>query len=282
MYIFSFDPWKSPICTCPPKYSLNPYTGCGHRCIYCYATTFIKNFYTPRPKKDFEKVVRREISKLPPGSIVSLSNSSDPYQPLEKEFKLTRKFLEIVREKGNIKILIITKSDLVIRDLDILKEIPCAVTITITSRNSQILEPQAPQYESRLKALRILSEEGIPVATRLDPLIPGINDEEILEILENIYPFVKHVTVSTYKARHDSLRRLIEVFPSKRDLLVKLYLKEGKRIGNAIYLREEIRNDIITKIAEKAKKLNLSLATCREGLTTLESKGLCDGSFLIP
>ena len=55
-YIQPFDPWKSPLCTCPPKYSLNPYTGCGHKCLYCYATSFIKNFYTPRPKKDFLKI----------------------------------------------------------------------------------------------------------------------------------------------------------------------------------------------------------------------------------
>jgi len=90
--IRSFDPWKSKICTCPEKYSLNPYTGCGHGCIYCYAT-YIRNFYKPRRKKDLLKRIRKDLEKIPRGSIISISNSSDPYAPMDKKYEDTRKCL---------------------------------------------------------------------------------------------------------------------------------------------------------------------------------------------
>ena len=280
-YLQPFDPWKSPLCTCPIKYSLNPYTGCGHRCLYCYATSFIKNFYHPRPKKEFLKIVEKELKKIPEVSLISLSNSSDPYQPLEKTYKLTRKFLELLLER-NYRILIITKSDLVLRDLELLTKLRCAVSLTITSKTLyQKLEPFAPSYEKRLQAIKALSEAKIPVSVRLDPIIPGLNEGEILEILDEIAPYVKHITVSTYKAKPDSLKRLIDVFPEKKSFFEKLYLKEGKRFGNAIYLRDEMRYKLIYPVYQKARRYNLSFATCREGLKNFENPEKCDGSFLI-
>lgn len=280
-YIQPFDPWKSKLCTCPPKYSLNPYTGCGHRCLYCYATSFIKDFYHPRPKKDFLKIVEKELKRLPEGALISLSNSSDPYQPLEKTYEYTRKFLELLIEK-NLRVLIITKSDLVLRDLDLLKRLKCAVSITITSKRLfPKLEPEAPSYEKRLTAVKMLFKEGIPVTVRLDPIIPGLNEDEILEILKDIAPYVKHITVSTYKARKDSLKRLIDTFPEKRNLWENFYLGNGKNMGNAIYLKDEIRHKLIEPIYKKAKLYNLSFATCREALKDFENLQKCDGSFLI-
>ena len=281
-YIQPFDPWKSPLCTCPPKYSLNPYTGCGHRCLYCYATSFIKNFYKPRPKKNFLKIVERELKKLPENSLISLSNSSDPYQPLESTYKYTRKFLELLVEK-NYRILIITKSDLILRDLDLLKNLRCAVSITITSKNlSSKLEPGAPSYERRINAIKSLYKANILVSVRLDPIIPGLNEKEILEILDEVAPFVKHITASTYKAKPDSLRRLGDFFPEKRVFWEKLYLKEGKRLGNAIYLKDKIRYELINPLYKKAKEYKISFATCREALKMFENPQKCDGSFLIP
>ena len=281
-YIQPFDPWKSSLCTCPPKYSLNPYTGCGHRCLYCYATSFIKNFYKPRPKKNFLKIVERELKKLPENSLISLSNSSDPYQPLESTYKYTRKFLELLVEK-NYRILIITKSDLILRDLDLLKNLGCAVSITITSKNlSSKLEPGAPSYERRINAIKSLYKANIPVSVRLDPVIPGLNEKETLEILDEVAPFVKHITASTYKAKPDSLKRLFDFFPEKRAFWEKLYLKEGKRLGNAIYLKDKIRYELINPLYKKAKEYKISFATCREALKMFENPGKCDGSFLIP
>lgn len=280
-YIQPFDPWKSKLCTCPPKYSLNPYTGCGHRCLYCYATSFIKNFYHPRPKKDFLKSVEKELKKLPESAIISLSNSSDPYQPLEKTYSYTRKFLELLINK-NLKILIITKSDLVLRDLDLLKKLKCAVSITITSKTLfSKLEPGAPSYERRFAAIKTLSQEGIPVSVRLDPIIPGLNEEEIFEIFDEIVPFVKHITASTYKAKPDSLKRLMNAFPEKQTLWESLYLRDGKKIGNAIYLKDEMRYKLLYPLYKKAKNHDISFATCREALRDFKNPKRCDGSFLI-
>ena len=280
-YIQPFDPWKSSLCTCPPKYSLNPYTGCGHRCLYCYATSFIKNFYRPRPKKDFLKIVERELKKLPENSLISLSNSSDPYQPLESTYKYTRNFLEFLAEK-NYRILIITKSDLILRDLDLLKNLRCAVSITITSKTlTSKLEPGAPSYKKRINAIKSLYKSNIPVSVRLDPVIPGLNEKEILEILDEVAPFVKHITASTYKAKPDSLKRLNDAFPEKRVFWEELYLKGGKKLGNAIYLKDKIRYELINPLYKKAKEYGISFATCREALKVFESPQKCDGSFLI-
>ncbi|MCS7279855.1 MAG: radical SAM protein [Thermodesulfobacteriaceae bacterium] len=281
-YIQSFDPWKSAFCTCPAKYSLNPYTGCAHRCLYCYATSFIKNFYYPRPKKEFLKVIKKELEKLPKGALLSLSNSSDPYQPLEKIFHYTRNFLEMLLRK-DFKILIITKSSLILRDLELLKNIRCAVSITLTSKSlNSKLEPGAPSYEERLEAIKVLSQRGIPVSVRLDPIIPKLNEEELLEILEEVAPWIKHLTVSTYKAKFDSFKRLGNAFPELKKDWEKLYFKDGEKYHGSFYLKKELRYTLIKPFYEKAQRYGLSFATCREILKDFENPKRCDGSFLIP
>ncbi|WP_301399295.1 radical SAM protein [Thermodesulfobacterium sp.] len=281
-YITPFDPWKSPLCTCPPKYSLNPYTGCGHGCLYCYASIFIKDFYSPRPKKEFLKKIEKELPKLPPESLISLSNSSDPYQPLEKIHKSTRMFLDLIKGLP-LKVLIITKSNLVLRDIDLLKKLRVAVAITITTKVYQVrLEPGAPSFEERLLALKVLSQEGIPTIVRIDPIIPEINEEEALEVLTEVLPFVKHVVVSTYKANPRSLKRLIKAFPEKAKILTDLYLQKGEKKKGGIYLPEEIRKSLIEKIYNKVNQIKeVSFATCREGLVEFSFQGRCDGSFLL-
>jgi DNA repair photolyase len=90
-----FDPWGSPYCTCPKKFSFDPYTGCVHRCIYCYATSYIPNFYFPRRKRDLIKRVLKDCQKIPENFLISISNSSDPYQPLEEKYKEFRECLKI-------------------------------------------------------------------------------------------------------------------------------------------------------------------------------------------
>lgn len=115
----------------PKKYSLNPYTGCGHRCIYCYAT-YIPNFFQPRRKKNLVERIENDLERIPSESIISLSNSSDPYTPMDEEHQDTRDCLETM--KGyNLGILLVTKSDLVLRDIDLLRNLKSAVTLTITT-----------------------------------------------------------------------------------------------------------------------------------------------------
>ena len=95
MLLTVFDPWKSQLCTCPNKLTFNPYTGCDHGCLYCYASSYIPRFHDCRPKKNLLTRLKREATRLN-GELVSISNSSDPYPRLEQEVGLIRKCLEIL------------------------------------------------------------------------------------------------------------------------------------------------------------------------------------------
>jgi len=115
MILRPFDPWKCQLCTCPPKMSLNPYTGCPHGCLYCYASSYIPHFQECRAKADLLRRLEREAKKINPNTLVAMSNSSDPYPAMEKELELSRGCLQILLEK-NLPVQVITKSDLVIRE----------------------------------------------------------------------------------------------------------------------------------------------------------------------
>ena len=281
-YLIPFDPWKNPLCTCPPKFSLNPYTGCSYGCLYCYASSFIKDFFKPREKKNFLRILKKEVEKLPKESLISLSNSSDPYQKLEEKFLFTRKALEIFKEK-NFRVLIITKSDLVLRDLDLLSKMRVAVTITITTlKHFKKLEPGAPPPQKRIEALKILKKAKIPVGLRLDPIIPFLNEDEIEEIIEKVAPFILHLTTSTFKPKIDSWKRFKKAFPQIAKKLEKLYFEKGEKIQNSWYLPKKFRKTILLKVKKICDKEKISFSCCREGFLELNSAKSCDGSHLIP
>ncbi len=274
-----FDPWKHELCTCPKKYSLNPYTGCAHRCAYCYAT-YIPNFYTVREKKDLPRKLEKDLTLLcetEKSPLISMSNSSDPYPPLERKRELTRKCLEIFKN-FDARILIITKSDIVTRDVKLLSELKCAVAISVTGFSSSVFEPFAPKPERRIRALKILHEIGIPVILRLDPLIPWIDKKEWEEILEKCC-FVDHVVTSTLKLREDSMRRILKISPKLKELINDLYIRKGERIRNSLYLPKSVRENMLRTVEEKCSELGITCAFCREGFE-FKAKS-CDGSHLI-
>jgi DNA repair photolyase len=280
--IKEFDPWKGRLCTCPQKYSLNPYTGCGHGCIYCYAT-YIPNFFHPRRKKDLIKRIRNDLEKIEPGSLISISNSSDPYLPLEKKYKDTRKCLEIFREY-NVRILLITKSDLILRDIDLISDLNCAVTFSLSTLNKEVcskLEINAPRPEKRLNAIKELNRAGIPTGLRLDPIFLYLTDKEIEKIVKKAKEAgAKHVVASTFKPRYDGWRRYEKAFPQIAKKSKPLYFKEGERINNAWYLPYEIRKKILGMVRKECAKYNIPFSTCREGINGTAKS--CDGSHLIP
>jgi DNA repair photolyase len=143
--ISPFDPWCSRLCTCPPKLTLNPYTGCNHACLYCYASSYVPEFSKCRVKKDLLRRLEREAVCLR-GETVSLSNSSDPYPSLEGETGLTRDCLKVLA-RAECRVQIITKSPLVVRDVDLLTSFPSMVSVTITTDDDEaakLIEPQAP------------------------------------------------------------------------------------------------------------------------------------------
>ncbi len=281
--IREFDPWDSEMCTCPDKYSLNPYTGCDHRCIYCYAT-YIPNFFQPRRKKDLVECVQKDLKKIPEGSLISLSNSSDPYLKMDKEYKDTRRCLKVLKKNG-MKILVVTKGVHVKRDIDILKRTDSAVTISLCTLDEEVkkkLEPNAPSPEKRLETIEYLVREGIPAGVRFDPIFPELTEEEIPEMVEKISETgVEHVISSTFKPRRDSWKRFKLAFPDLADDLEELYFEKGKKIDNSYYLLREKRANILKKVSRECEKHGIFFSTCREGLLELTTSDSCDGSHLI-
>ena len=180
--------------------SVNPYRGCEHGCVYCYARPS-HAFLGLSPGLDFEsrlvakpeapKLLAQELAK--PGYTVeplALGTNTDPYQPIEREMRITRGILEVLRD-FNHPVTITTKSALVLRDLDILAAMAerglAHVGISVTTLDAALaraMEPRAPSPRRRLAAIRALSESGIPTAVMAAPLIPALNDFELERILE--------------------------------------------------------------------------------------------------
>ncbi len=282
--IREFDPWRSRLCTCPHKFTLNPYTGCAHGCIYCYARSYIKDFSRPRPKKNLLVNVLHDLDRLPKGALISMSESSDPYTPPEETLGLTRKVIKAILARG-FRLLLVTKSDLVTRDTDLLKDGGVAVSITITTLKDELakkIEPGAPPPSQRVKAVERLSRSSIPVTVRIDPIIPRVNDglDDLRELIDAVADAgVKQVTTSTYKARWDSLARLSKVFPHLKDWFYSTYISKGEKVGGYFYLPREIRLRYMLTVMKLALDKGLAFATCREGLSFLNTPGIyCDGS----
>lgn len=183
----------------PFTYSINPYQGCEHGCVYCYARN-VHEYWGYSAGIDFEQkiivkpdcaeVLRQQFMNRNyiPDS-VSLSGNTDCYQPAERKFQLTRKLLEVFLEFRH-PVGIITKNSLILRDIDILKELASLnlvhVMISITSLNEdirQLMEPRTVTTKSRLRVVQELTDAGIPVGVMTAPVIPGLNSEELPELI---------------------------------------------------------------------------------------------------
>ncbi|WP_274475023.1 PA0069 family radical SAM protein [Mangrovimonas aestuarii] len=183
-------------------YSMNPYQGCEHGCIYCYARNS-HEFWGYSAGLDFERkiLVKKEAPKLLEQKLKSkswkaqtivLSGNTDCYQPAEKHYEITRKCLEVFL-KYKHPVGIITKNALILRDLDILKELAkdnlIGVNISVTSLSEdtrRLLEPRTATIKKRLETIKALSENGIPVNAMLAPIIPAINSHEILPLAKAV------------------------------------------------------------------------------------------------
>ncbi|GFN23911.1 SPL family radical SAM protein [Thermanaeromonas sp. C210] len=176
-------------------YCLNPYTGCSHGCIYCYASCMTR-FCGGREKwgsfvgvkRNFVEVLARQLRRPKTGSVM-LASVTDAYQPIEKKYGLTRSCLELLT-RSRLQVSILTKSDLVIRDIDLLRTMPSAeVGFTITTLNDRLaglLEPGASPPSRRLKALEKLAGSGIKTWVFVAPVIPGLTD-----VPENLASLIK-------------------------------------------------------------------------------------------
>ena len=183
-------------------YSMNPYQGCEHGCVYCYARNS-HEFWGFSAGLDFERriLVKKDAPKLLEellkkkswkAQTIVLSGNTDCYQPAERQFEITRQCLEVFL-KYKHPVGIITKNALILRDLDILKELAkdnlVGVNISITSLledTGRILEPRTATTKKRLETVKTLSENGIPVNVMLAPIIPSINSHEVLPLAKAV------------------------------------------------------------------------------------------------
>jgi DNA repair photolyase len=215
---------------------------------------------------------------------INMSNSSDPYPTIEVSMGLTRSCLELFAHEG-FRVLVMTKSDLVARDADLLVQMPAAVSVTITTLDEKLsrkLEPNAPGPRRRLNAIEKLGARGVPVAIRLDPIIPGLNDADIEQTVKAAGAAgAKHVTSSTFKPRPDSWRRIQQGFPEVAVKLEPLYFEYGERHHNSRYLPSELKIKLMMKVKNACDENGLTFASCREGLQRMATGPSCDGSHII-
>ncbi|MEM8703086.1 MAG: PA0069 family radical SAM protein [Pseudomonadota bacterium] len=180
--------------------SINPYRGCEHGCIYCFARP-THAYMGLSPGLDFETrlfakpnaaaLLERELSK--PGyvpRVIAIGTNTDPYQPLERSYGLMREILDVL-DRSSHPVAIVTKSALVARDIDILSRmaernlIKVALSVTTLDKKlCRVMEPRASAPHKRLKAIRALSDAGIPTSVMMSPIIPALTDSEIETLLE--------------------------------------------------------------------------------------------------
>ncbi|HTJ87468.1 MAG TPA: radical SAM protein [Terriglobales bacterium] len=176
----------------PFTWTINPYRGCEFACKYCYAR-YTHEFMEMRDGIEFEQkiyakqhaadLLRQELRKVKPGEDIALGTATDPYQPIEKKLEITRTILEEIARHSGLEVGIVTKSAMLARDIDVLREIGehnrISVSFTVTTVDTElarILEPRAPRPDLRLECLRKLREAGIRAGVICAPVLPRITD----------------------------------------------------------------------------------------------------------
>jgi DNA repair photolyase len=237
-------------------YALNPYVGCAHACIYCYARAYTRYKEVASNwgqmiyiKDNLIEVLTREVKRLKKG-IVGVSTITDPYQPIEEKERITRNALQILLDSG-FQVSIQTKSPLVIRDVDILTRYIDKVDIgfTITTLRddiAKIIEPNAPLPRERARALSKLADKELNIWLFLGPIIPGVNDGK--EQIEEIIEFAKNIDARLY---YDFLRLKPEVIVSLRTYVAKGILSsEAIEKSRNIKWRHELKK-LITNLCAR-------------------------------
>jgi len=224
--------------------SINPYRGCEHGCVYCFARP-THAYMGLSPGLDFEsklfakpdaaRLLERELSR--PGYVprtIAIGTNTDPYQPIEKKWRIMREILEVLEAFGH-PVGIVTKSALIMRDIDILSRMAerglAKVALSVTTLDRKIartMEPRAATPPRRLEAMRALNEAGIPVSVMIGPVIPGLNDSEIERILESAH------AAGAREAGYIILRLPLEVSPIFKEWLLRHYPDRYRHVMSLI------------------------------------------------
>ncbi|MCM5692224.1 PA0069 family radical SAM protein [Sinorhizobium meliloti] len=224
--------------------SINPYRGCEHGCIYCFARPThaymglsagldfeAKLFAKPDAPRLLERELAKPDYKLRP---IAIGTNTDPYQPIEKKWRIMRQILEVLKE-ANHPVMIVTKSAMVTRDIDLLAPMAekglARVGISVTTLDRKLarsMEPRASTPTKRLEALRAISEAGIPAGVLVAPIIPALNDHEIERVLDSAK------SAGASDASYVLLRLPLEVSPLFRDWLLRNYPDRYRHVMSLI------------------------------------------------
>jgi DNA repair photolyase len=252
---------KSAIC----DYCINPYVGCQHGCLYCYAEYYTKKYTAHEEpwgsfvdiKINAPQILKKEILKKKHGSIF-ISSLTDAYQPLEKKYELTRKILKILVPL-KFSVIVQTKSCLVLRDIDILKQLKeCEVGFTITTLDEKIrriFEPFSSPVEKKLDALKSLKENGIKTYVFFGPVLPYLSDKNLEEYFETI----KKLEVDEVMV--DKLNLKPGIWKKLQPLLTKNFPDLSSKWHDAL-ARKEYYEMLKEKIKKIAKKNNIKTIFC--------------------
>lgn len=224
--------------------SINPYRGCEHGCVYCFARP-THAFMGLSPGLDFEsklfakpdaaRMLDKELSKdgYQPRTI-AIGTNTDPYQPIEKQYRIMREILEVLEARGH-PVGIVTKSALVTRDIDILARMAerglAKVALSVTTLDRMLartMEPRASTPTKRLEAIRQLSDAGIPASVMVAPIVPGLTDQEMERILDSAY------AAGAREAGYVLLRLPLEVAPIFKDWLLRHYPDRYRHVMSLI------------------------------------------------
>ncbi len=272
----------------PADWSMNPYQGCEHGCVYCYAR-ITHEYWGYSAGKDFEREImikenaadlldKKLSGKNWKATPIMLSGNTDCYQPAERTFKLTRKLLEICL-KHKHPVGIITKNSLVCRDLDILSELAkedlVHIHVSITTLDEKLrrlLEPRTSSTHNRLKTVKTLIDNKIPTSVMMAPIIPGLNSDEIFELAEAIAQTGCTSLGHTMVRLNGAIALLFEDWiqkqmPLKANRVLNLIAEaQGGKLGNSAFgermsgtgvLAESINQQV--RLAKKKYHLNQPL-----------------------
>jgi DNA repair photolyase len=266
--------------------SINPYRGCEHGCVYCYARPshcylghsagldFETKLYA---KTNAPELLEKELTnRAYKPKVIALGTNTDPYQPIERERRITRKILEVL-ERTNHPVGIVTKSALVLRDVDILSRMAArglakvALSVTTLDRGiARAMEPRAATPPKRIEAIRGLSEAGVPVAVMVAPIVPGLTDSEIERILDAAHEAgateAGYVLLRLPLELKDVFREwLANEFPDRADRVINLLrsMHGGQDYVAEFGQRQKGRGPYADQIAQRFR-----LALKRLGLNT--------------
>ena len=260
----------------PVRLTLNPYVGCEYACTYCFNKfmyKFSKHHNTPRDineiigvKTDMPELLRKALPKLDK-ELLWLGSMCDPYQPAEKEYEITRQCLETLSE-FEFPYTIVTKSDLVARDLDILSRDSDfnSVNITITTMDKEkakLLEPNTPSPTARLKALKSVSSRGIKTSVFIIPIIPYYTDDSA-ELKDLVYKSAEagadFVYAGVLRLRGMTWSNFSKEIPSDLgEQLNELYFSKGTKFANSTVPPEEYRRKLHEQIKQFTDEVGIGL-----------------------